>query len=166
MLEFCPVGMEKHLSFHYFFMQRLPQAIRTQLGEVQPGDCVLSPPGPTSCGLSTLPQKVAPSPPPRQRRLLLPASPPSRAGPEAGRGLSQWQTQPLQLRASLPPIQLPQTLPVPLPDSVTSTYSMRTRWASVSPPAPGETRTPGTPQHRLPWLSSSLGWISCPRGVS
>jgi hypothetical protein len=24
MLEFCPVGMEKHLSFHYFSMQRLP----------------------------------------------------------------------------------------------------------------------------------------------
>jgi hypothetical protein len=38
MLEYCPVGMEKHLSFHYFFMQRLPQALRTQLGEVQPGD--------------------------------------------------------------------------------------------------------------------------------
>lgn len=38
MLEFCPVGMEKHLSFHYFYMQRLPQALRTQLGEVQPGD--------------------------------------------------------------------------------------------------------------------------------
>jgi hypothetical protein len=34
----CPVGMEKHLSFHYFFMQRLPQALRTKLGEVQPGD--------------------------------------------------------------------------------------------------------------------------------
>jgi hypothetical protein len=34
MLEFCPLGMEKHLSFHYFFMQ----ALRTQLGEVQPGD--------------------------------------------------------------------------------------------------------------------------------
>jgi hypothetical protein len=38
MLEFCPVGMRKHLSFHYFFMQRLPQALSTQLGEVQPGD--------------------------------------------------------------------------------------------------------------------------------
>jgi hypothetical protein len=38
MLEYCPVGMEKHLSFHYFFMQRLPQALRTKLGEVQPGD--------------------------------------------------------------------------------------------------------------------------------
>jgi hypothetical protein len=35
MLEFCLVGMEKHLSFHYFFMQRLPQALRTQLGEVR-----------------------------------------------------------------------------------------------------------------------------------
>jgi hypothetical protein len=23
MLEFCPLGMERHLSFHYFFMQRL-----------------------------------------------------------------------------------------------------------------------------------------------
>jgi hypothetical protein len=38
MLEFCPLGMERHLSFHYFFMQRLPQALRTQLGEVQPDD--------------------------------------------------------------------------------------------------------------------------------
>ncbi len=38
MLEFCPVGMEKHLSFHYLYMQQLPQALRTQLGEVQPGD--------------------------------------------------------------------------------------------------------------------------------
>jgi hypothetical protein len=38
MLKFCPLGMERHLSFHYFFMQRLPQALRTQLGEVQPGD--------------------------------------------------------------------------------------------------------------------------------
>ncbi len=24
MLEYCPVGMENHLSFHYFFVQRLP----------------------------------------------------------------------------------------------------------------------------------------------
>jgi hypothetical protein len=33
-----PLGMEKHLSFHYFFMQHFPQqAIRTHLGDVQPG---------------------------------------------------------------------------------------------------------------------------------
>ena len=38
MQDFFPVGMEKHLSFYYFFMQRLPQAIRTQLGEVKPGN--------------------------------------------------------------------------------------------------------------------------------
>jgi hypothetical protein len=37
MLEFCPLGMERHLSFHYFFMQHLQQVLRTQLGEVQPG---------------------------------------------------------------------------------------------------------------------------------
>jgi hypothetical protein len=43
MLEFCPVGMEKHFSFHYLYMQQLPQALRTQLGEVQPGD---------ACGLA------------------------------------------------------------------------------------------------------------------
>jgi hypothetical protein len=30
--------MEKHLSFHYLYMQQLPQALWTQLGEVQPGD--------------------------------------------------------------------------------------------------------------------------------
>jgi hypothetical protein len=35
MLEYCPVGKKKHLSFHYFFMQRLPQALRKQLGEEQ-----------------------------------------------------------------------------------------------------------------------------------
>jgi hypothetical protein len=38
MLEYFPVVMEKHLSFHYFFMQRLPQTLRTQLGEVQAGN--------------------------------------------------------------------------------------------------------------------------------
>jgi hypothetical protein len=37
MLEFCPLGMERHLSFHYFFMQELQHALQTQLGEVQPG---------------------------------------------------------------------------------------------------------------------------------
>jgi hypothetical protein len=30
--------MEKHLSFHYLYMQRLSQALHTQLGEVQLGD--------------------------------------------------------------------------------------------------------------------------------
>ncbi len=34
MIEFFPVGMEKHLSFHYFFMQRHT----SQQGEVQPGN--------------------------------------------------------------------------------------------------------------------------------
>jgi hypothetical protein len=38
MLEFCPKGMEKTLPFHYFFTQRLPLALRTQLAEVKPGD--------------------------------------------------------------------------------------------------------------------------------
>ena len=38
MMEFCPAGMEKTLPFHYFFTQRLPQALRTQLGEVEHGD--------------------------------------------------------------------------------------------------------------------------------
>jgi hypothetical protein len=38
MLEFCPAGMDKTLPFHYFFTQRLPLALRTQLGEVKPGD--------------------------------------------------------------------------------------------------------------------------------
>jgi hypothetical protein len=38
MLEFCPLGMERHLSFLYFFMQCLPQALRAQLGEVHPRD--------------------------------------------------------------------------------------------------------------------------------
>jgi hypothetical protein len=32
---------EAYLSFHYFFMQRLPQALRKQLEEVEPDDCVL-----------------------------------------------------------------------------------------------------------------------------
>jgi hypothetical protein len=38
MPEYFPVEMEKHLSFHYFFMQRLPQTLRTQLGELQPSN--------------------------------------------------------------------------------------------------------------------------------
>jgi hypothetical protein len=38
MMEFCPAGLEQSLPFHYFFTQRLPQALRTQLGEVEPGD--------------------------------------------------------------------------------------------------------------------------------
>jgi hypothetical protein len=38
MMEFCPSGMEKTLPFHYYFTQRLPAALRTQLGEVEHGD--------------------------------------------------------------------------------------------------------------------------------
>jgi hypothetical protein len=38
MMEFCPTGLEQSLPFHYLFTQRLPQALRTQLGEVEPGD--------------------------------------------------------------------------------------------------------------------------------
>jgi hypothetical protein len=38
MMEFCPVGMEKTLPFHYYSTQRLPLALRTQLGEVEHGD--------------------------------------------------------------------------------------------------------------------------------
>jgi hypothetical protein len=75
MLEFCPLGMERHLSFHYFFMQRLPQALRTQLGEVQPGIWAPLPSERTACGLST-PPRLGPSPTPTvRRRLLLPVSP-------------------------------------------------------------------------------------------
>jgi hypothetical protein len=38
MMEFCPTGLEQSLPFYYLFTQRLPQALRTQLGEVEPGD--------------------------------------------------------------------------------------------------------------------------------
>ena len=38
MMEFCPAGMEQTLAFHYFFTQRMPQALRTQLGETEPGN--------------------------------------------------------------------------------------------------------------------------------
>jgi hypothetical protein len=38
MMEFCLAGMEKTLPFHYYFTQRLPAALRTQLGEVEHGD--------------------------------------------------------------------------------------------------------------------------------
>jgi hypothetical protein len=38
MMEFCPTGMEKTLPFHYYFTQRFPPALRTQLGEVEHGD--------------------------------------------------------------------------------------------------------------------------------
>jgi hypothetical protein len=38
MMEFCPASLEQSLLFHYLFTQRLPQALRTQLGEVETGD--------------------------------------------------------------------------------------------------------------------------------
>jgi hypothetical protein len=38
MMEFCPTGMERTQPFHYYFTQRLPAALRTQLGEVEHGD--------------------------------------------------------------------------------------------------------------------------------
>ncbi len=38
MMEFCPTGMERTLPFYYYFTQRLPAALRTQLGEVEHGD--------------------------------------------------------------------------------------------------------------------------------
>jgi len=38
MMEVCPAGMETTLPFHYFFMQWLPPALKSQLGETQPGD--------------------------------------------------------------------------------------------------------------------------------
>jgi len=38
MMEVCPAGMETTLPFHYFFMQLLPPALKSQLGETQPGD--------------------------------------------------------------------------------------------------------------------------------
>jgi hypothetical protein len=38
MMEYCPAGMEKTLPFHYYFTQRLPIALHTQLGEVEHGD--------------------------------------------------------------------------------------------------------------------------------
>ncbi len=37
-MEFCPAGLERQLYFHYLYMQRLPQALRTQLNEVQLGN--------------------------------------------------------------------------------------------------------------------------------
>jgi hypothetical protein len=55
MMEFCPTGMEKTLPFHYYFTQRLPPALRTQLGEVEHGMAThgLWRPELTSCGLCT-----------------------------------------------------------------------------------------------------------------
>ncbi len=47
MLEFCPLGMERHLSFHYFFMHLETPAP--------------SPSEQTACGLSTLPRRPGPS---------------------------------------------------------------------------------------------------------
>ncbi len=38
MMEFCPAWVEKTLPFHYFFNQRFPKALWTQLGEVENGD--------------------------------------------------------------------------------------------------------------------------------
>jgi hypothetical protein len=54
MLEFCPVGMEKHPSFHYLYMQRLPRLWEHSLARCSGETCadwlhVL-----TSCGLCRL----------------------------------------------------------------------------------------------------------------
>jgi hypothetical protein len=70
MLEFCPLGMERHFSFHYFFMQRLPQALRTQLGEDSLEILAPSPSEQTACGLCTPPRRPGPSPSPTARRTL------------------------------------------------------------------------------------------------
>jgi len=38
MLEYCPQGEERGVFFHFMFLQRLPQSLRTLLGEVEHGD--------------------------------------------------------------------------------------------------------------------------------
>jgi hypothetical protein len=38
MMEFYLAGLDQSLPFHYLFTQRLPQALRRQLGEAEPGD--------------------------------------------------------------------------------------------------------------------------------
>jgi hypothetical protein len=38
MIKFCLARLEQSLPFHYLFTQRLPQDLRTQLGEVEPGN--------------------------------------------------------------------------------------------------------------------------------
>jgi hypothetical protein len=160
MLEFCPAEMEKYLSFHYFFMQRLPHFPGSQNAAGRGAVWQL-------CALATRADKLwfvhsdakggtFPSLPSGVVTGGVEEGAAGEAGLEVDIGLSQWQTPPLQLRASLPPILLPPTLPGPFPDSVTS-GGLRGQGGRVSPPAPRETRTPRTPQPHRPWLSGSPG---------
>jgi hypothetical protein len=142
MMEFFPVGMEKHLSFHYFFMQRLTSGHSWERFSL--ASRVLLPPGLTSCGLSTQWRKVTPLPRPRQRRLHQPASPPSgvvpegmvggavgKEGPGADRDSSQREPPLPPFQVSLLPTLHLLTSPGPLRDSATSTGYMRTRRTTV-----------------------------------
>jgi hypothetical protein len=78
MLEFCPLGMDRHLSFHYFFMQPLlrpcgPSWERYSLEILAP-----SPSEQTACGLCTLPRRPGAQPRCRRRPLTpLECPPPS-----------------------------------------------------------------------------------------
>lgn len=38
MLQYCPVGEDKGIFFHFMFLQRLPTSLRSLLGEVEHGD--------------------------------------------------------------------------------------------------------------------------------
>jgi hypothetical protein len=38
MLPYCPAGMEQTIMFQFMFLQRLPDTLRTLLGEQEPGD--------------------------------------------------------------------------------------------------------------------------------
>jgi hypothetical protein len=177
MLEYCPVGMEKHLSFHYlyFFMQRLPQALRTQPGEVQPCD---------PRALATRADKlwsvhstakggtVAAA----EAEETAPASIAAvrggtrgRGGKRCGRGAARGG-QRAQPAAAAPPT----ASGVPAADPTSSdlarassglcpsTGYTRRRRASASPPARGETRLPGTSQRRRQFFNFSSPVILSP----
>jgi hypothetical protein len=172
MLEFCPDGMEKHL------LPLLPQTLRTQLGEVEPGD----PRAPATredklwslqsiakSGIVAVAEAAEAAPAIIAESGAVPEGTVERAAgeevPGVNRGCSQqWPPLPPLQVSPLPTLLLP-TTPETLGDSATSTGCMLTRGTRASPPAPGEPRTPGTPQCRHPWLSGSPWWISFQTGL-
>jgi hypothetical protein len=167
MMEYCPAGMEKILPFHYFLTQRLPIALRTQLGEVEHGDpralaaradrlwTMHSPSGSTVACVEPAASAVA-----AIRGSSRGHGGRGRGGSQRGRGA---QRASLAAGAANPGTAATGGTaaadPAPSALARLSSGILRTRPRSVRVPAAGETSRPGTPQRRRPWAT-------CPRGGS
>jgi hypothetical protein len=159
MMEFCVAGLEQSLPFHYLFTQRLPQALRTQLGEVEPGD-----PGGrwrserTSCGQCMLRPRLS-LPQFQLQRRQRPAAAPAPPSEEAAKvtavvaAISAAESprvprlRPLAVPPPLPPQPPRRTLLLLLSPgspvvSAFSTGILPTELPSAHRPAAGETSQP------------------------